>query len=436
MCTTFTGRLPPILLITDLIKALMSICTRTLRKDELDLRLRTMLVPLIRMPLMAVSLSDPLYNCHWIRSEDLIANSPSHIVLDKARMEYSYKHPTLLTVVVDAAGASDDHEWRLPTFDPRNEKKYLYKLHTVDIYFWEKEDAELFLNAARALVPEKQMAILDEPAAPAAHHEEMSPVVQQLENVAISDPSYQQGQTRDSRPSASYAADPPLSAVPQPEKVPEKAFSPMAYNPAAPAAPEAIRHREKTPPPEGGAANPLAAAAASDQEQAQGYNQFAPPQVSVFGPPSQPLYFAGPPQAGHAGSPYAPPPPSALSRTQSYPQSVPQHMAYNPQAQYLGQQAPLQSPAFAPPPQYSQASPPAASAPPVGGFSNYQYQQAPAAQLSNEYAVHQQLYRPTEGEQAVKNRPAKPPKGPLQGGAQILDKGVTSFLKKVEKKFG
>jgi hypothetical protein len=356
-------------------------------------------------------------------------------------MEYSYKHPTLLTLTVDAAGASSEHEWRLPTFDPRNEKKYLYKLHTVDIYFWEKEDAELFLNAARRMVPEKQVAILDEPAAPAAHHEDMSPVVQQLENVAISDPSYQQGQTRDSRPSA-LSDGPPLSAMPQPEKAPEKAFSPMAYNPAAPAAPEAIRHREKTPPPEDGAANPLAAAAASDQGQSQGYNQFASPPVSAFGPPSQPLYFSGPPQAGHAGSPYAAPPPSALNRTQSYPQSVPQQMGYNAQAQqyaqhaaYPGQQAPLQSPGFSPPPQYSQAPPPVASAPPTGGYSNYQYSQ-PAAPLSNDYSIHQQLYRPTEGEHATKHRPAKAPRGRLEDNAQKLEKVATGVLKKFEKKFG
>jgi hypothetical protein len=368
--------------------------------------------------------------------EDLDANAPSPTVLDKAHMEYSYKHPTLLTLTVDAAGASSDHEWRLPTFDPRNEKKYLYKLHTIDIYFWEKEDAELFLNAARRMVPEKQMAILDEPAAPAAHHEEMSPVVQQLENVAISDPSYQKGQTRDSRPSASFAG-PPLSAVPQPEKVPEKAFSPMAYNPAAPAAPEAIRHREKTPPPEDGAANPLAAAAASDQGQAQGYNQFVPPPVSAFGPPSQPLYFAGPPQAGHAGSPYAAPPPSALSRAQSYPQTLVQQAGYNGQhAAYLGQQALMQSPGFSPPPQYSQAPPPPAASPPQGGYSNYQYSPAQAAPLSNEYSIHQQIYRPTEGEHAIKHKPAKAPRGQLEDSAQKLEKGITSFLKKVEKKYG
>lgn len=351
-------------------------------------------------------------------------------------MEYGYKHPSLLTLTVDAAGASSDHEWRLPTFDPRNEKKYLYKLHTVDIYFWEKEDAELFLNAARRMLPEKQMTILDEPVAPAAHHEEMSPVVQQLENVAISDPSYQKGQTRDSRPSALL----PGPAVPQPEEVPEKAFSPMAYNPAAPAAPEAIRHREKTPPPEDGAANPLVAAAASDEGQAPGYNQFAPPPVSAFGPPNQPMYFAGPPQAGHANSPYAAPPPSALTRTQSFPQSVPQQVGYNVQTQqyvqhaaYPSQQTALQLPSFAPPPQYSAAP---ASAPPPAGYSNYQYSQGPAAPLSNNYSIHHQLYRPTEGEHAVKHKPAKPPRGQLEESAQKLEKGITGFLKKVEKKYG
>src|SRR6202035_5450334 len=85
------------------------------------------------------------------------------------------------------------------------------------------------------------------------------------ENVAISDPSYHNGQTRDSRTSSTAFPGPPISATPQSQE--SANFAPMAYNPAAPAAPEAIKHREKTPPPEDGAANPLAAAAISDQAQ-------------------------------------------------------------------------------------------------------------------------------------------------------------------------
>lgn len=301
------------------------------------------------------------------------------------------------------------------------------------------------------MLPVKQMTILDEPAAPAApvaHREEMSPVVQQLENVAISDPSYQQGRTRDSRPSAATAPSfpgPPTSAAPQPEE-PAKTFSPMAYNPAAPAAPEVIRYREKTPPPEDGATNPLVAAASADQGQSMapvGYQQFAPPSVSAFGPNQTP-YFSGPPQVGNSGSPYAAPPPSALNRAQSISHTLLQNVGVNVQApqQAYGaypSQAPMGSPGFAPPPQYSQQAPaPAASAPPAmqGGYSQYQYTQTQGAPLANDYSIHQQLYRPTEGEVAVKYKPAKEPRGKLEENAQKLEKGVTSLLKKLEKKYG
>ena len=40
---------------------------------------------------------------------------------------------------------------------------------------------------------------------------------------------------------------------------------PLTYNPAAPVAPEAIEHREKTPPPEDGAENTLMSTAIADQ---------------------------------------------------------------------------------------------------------------------------------------------------------------------------
>jgi hypothetical protein len=75
----------------------------------------------------------------------------------------------------------------------------MYRLHTVDIYFWTKEDAVQFLNGARRVLPQEQLTISDEPTTPPSHADDMSPVVQQLENVAITDPSYQHGRTRDSR---------------------------------------------------------------------------------------------------------------------------------------------------------------------------------------------------------------------------------------------
>jgi hypothetical protein len=395
--------------------------------------------------------------------------------MDRARIEYSYKHSCLVTVTVDGMGPSpsgqDDPEWRLTTFDPKNEEKLYYRLHTLDIYFWDKDDAVLFVHAAREVLAPHQVTVLDEPAAPPAHQEEMSPIVQQLESIAISDPSYQQGRTRDSRPTGQmpqafpgppvapaqvaqpmmHTPPPAASAPPQASPAPPPQSAPPAYNPAAPPAPEAIRHREKTPPPEDGAVNPLATAAVADHGQMPtmvppGFNQFAPP------PPSALNYFSGPPQA--SSSPYAQPPPQPVQRTQSYPVGLPQ-AGHNPNAQFMPQahtavygapapnySSPLSSPGFAPPPpstgipytsvHVSPPPPPTILGP---SYSNYQYQAGNAAPQGNEYAVHHQVYRPTEGEAAVRYAPKREPRGKLEEQAGKLEKGVTGLFKKIEKKY-
>ncbi|KAI4120313.1 MAG: hypothetical protein LQ341_007561, partial [Variospora aurantia] len=77
--------------------------------------------------------------------------------------------------------------------------------------------------------------------------------VQKLENVAIEDTNYQDGKTRSSRPAAATFSPPPTAPsvdrqVP-PKSNDQETFKPLAYNPAAPPAPEPIKHREKTPPP-------------------------------------------------------------------------------------------------------------------------------------------------------------------------------------------
>jgi hypothetical protein len=54
----------------------------------------------------------------------------------------------------------------------------------------------------------------------------------------------------------------------------------------------------------------------------------------------------------------------------------------------------------------------------------------------NDYSIHQQLYRPTENESAIKHRPAKPPAGRFEAKAGQLEKGVSGLLKKLEKKIG
>ncbi|PQE32659.1 hypothetical protein CJF32_00004190 [Rutstroemia sp. NJR-2017a WRK4] len=287
--------------------------------------------------------------------------------LDSAHVKYSYKHTALVTLTVDGPDGqqrrspTDAQEWHLPTFDPRNETKYMYRLHTIDIYFWNREDALTFVNGVRRVLPAHQTTIEDEPAAPPSHVDDMSPVVQQLENVAITDPSYQQGRTKTSRTSPPPAINvafpgPPSSASPQTQA--PAAFAPMAYNPAAPAAPEAIRHREKTPPPEDGSGNPLVAAATSDQGQFTSPPQFHQ-QPSFHGMPSHPM---SPPLSVQRQSSYpamSPPPqvqqqPSfnATSPTQQsnpgyFPGSIPNAASVRSP---FSQQFPPQTPSFAPPP--------------------------------------------------------------------------------------
>jgi hypothetical protein len=360
-----------------------------------------------------------------------------NVVLDNAHVEYSYKHTCLVTLTVDGNGnppSQDAQEWRIPTYDPRNEKKYLYRLHALDIYFWAKEDALLFLSATRRILPQRQLTILDEPMVPPTHSDDMSPVVQNLENVAISDPSYQNGRTRDSRPTASRQDPPTSEAIKSEEKLAD--FAPLAYNPAAPAAPEAIRHREKTPPPpEDDNTNPLAAAAVSDKGQpfSPGYQPiFSGPPTATFGP-NLGTYFPGPPQAAAPVLPYIPPPPTYSQNP--YTQQAGVSSPHLLQTQFANQpgtpgfQSSIQSPGFSGPPK-------AEATPPPSGFSNYQYSQAQSAPLMTDYNIHHQIYRPTEGEAAIKYKPAKEPRGKLEDNAMKAEKGVTSFLKKLEKKYG
>lgn len=86
-----------------------------------------------------------------------------------------------------------------------------------------------------------------------------------------------------------------------------------------------------------------------------------------------------------------------------------------------------------PPPMASPGLPP----PPPGGFSNYTYAtQQGGGHGPNEYGIHQQAYRPTEGEQATKYQPKKEVRGKLEENAGRLERGVSGMLRKFEKKFG
>lgn len=412
-------------------------------------------------------------------------------------------------------------EWHLPTYDPRNENKYHYKLHSLDIYFWTQKDALDFVNGIRRVLPTNQVDVQDEPGPPPAaqHHQvpaEVSSVVQKLEKAAISEPANKNptmipgpppAQTNSSSSSIPAFAPPPLSAVSAGNDSEDAAhsttspasFAPIAYNPAAPAAPEQIRHREKTPPPENGdLVNPLHARLVQDASTPFSPGLVGPgmpsnmsplspgiPPPQFHAPPGAPS-FPGPPVGspgfppqhlqhqihqgygptpmtpGHPGlqravtmpvaqphglaspaplaSPYTPsqppPPQPPLPGTPAYTPTIPS---------YPTQQHPQVQAQPPPPPQQQHTTPPVTSPglppPPPGGYSNYSYttQQGGGHSNSNgagEYSIHQMAYRPTETEQALKYAPKKEVRGRLEENAGRLEKGVTGMLKRFEKKFG
>lgn len=384
-------------------------------------------------------------------------------------------------------------EWHLPTYDPRNENKYHYKLHSLDIYFWTQQDALSFVNGIRRVLPPNQVDVQDEPGPPPLHeqqhhHAQMNPLVQRLEEVALSESKIPPPppQTNAGSGNIPSFAPPPISAVSAGHGEDSNSasspasFAPMPYNPAAPAAPEQIRHREKTPPPEDGDLHPLHARLVQDADTPfspglvsglpQGLSPLSPgvPPPQYLAQPGAPNFPAPPVQ-----SPGFVPPPSfgqlshpGIARAATMPvNGLPSPGLQSP---YGTGQFPA-SPGFSPPPQsHTQPPPqqqqlptgvmpglshstpthtptppppflasPGIPGPPPGGFSNYTYAtQQGGGHGPVEYRIHQQAYRPTEGEQAVKYQPKKEVRGRLEANAGKLEKGVNSVLKRFEKKFG
>lgn len=391
--------------------------------------------------------------------------------LDTVKVEQSYKHPCLFTITVDCfrsqngtpatSPQQDMSQWHLPTPDPMNQGKYMYRLHTLDIYFWTTDDANLFLDSLRRVMQPHQLQIIPNPQATPTHSEHkndaLSPVIARLENAAISHTS-RTPSISSSQPFPGPPTAPAPTASPQGDP---PSYAPMAYNPAAPAAPEPIAHREKTPPPpdvEDGTG--LGSAATQDHHSAQ-YNNplqasYAPQATSgpyKPGPPGPGQGFSGPPQVQRSntsgsmpGPPSFAPPPSAPPLGQYDGNSPPpgvQRTSSMPAQQYAnypaspGFSGPPQSPGFAPQQQY-QTMP----TPPPGGFGQYQYEstsgQVPGA---NPYGVtnsmHQQVYRPNEHEALIKDHtnPNAPPRNSNIGQRiDKVEKGVGKFLKKLDKK--
>ncbi|KAL1900171.1 hypothetical protein Sste5346_002481 [Sporothrix stenoceras] len=433
--------------------------------------------------------------------------------LDATAVTYSYKHSCMVSLAVIAPPPNQD-EWHLPTYDPSNQNIYHYPLHAVDIYFWTHLDALKFVNGVRRLLPTNQVDIRDEPVAPAppppppqpkhypaptsndnnsgsagpasgaGSNNGLSHVVQKLEAVAINGgpgggtPAPRSGPV----PAAELNfAGPPTSAIsdergrstsPQQQQPAPAAF---AYNPAAPAAPETIRPREKTPPPEDVAQNPLHQRLYQDAATPFSPGLVVPAGLGPLSPGIPPPSLHSPP-----GAPSFPAPP-AYSSTPPTPAGVPQQLQQL-QHQHLQQQQAAQQqqqqqqatqhpgllraatmpvtspspfnpaasfPAFSPPPTTATAPPPSTTAagatatpaifqaPPEAGFSNYNYGKAGGAAAGGtpDFSIHQQLYRPTNGE-TVSHSPKQDPRGKLEETAGRLEKGMTGMLKKFEKRFG
>lgn len=424
--------------------------------------------------------------------------------LDTVQVDRSYKHPNLYTITVDGRAAANGHsspspqqdmsQWHLPTYDLRSEAKYMYRLHTIDLYFWTTDDADKFLEALKRVVPEDRIRLRDRSSSHYEHRDTMSPVVQKLEQVAISKPyqgrtasvsttkSYQSPPTAVSTSSTSTSATSPPSTEAPPH------YAPMAYNPAAPAAPEPIAHREKTPPPpDAQSGTGLAAAAQHDhsspynsppQQQHPSYPQyqqqfhpsaphsqsnpsFSPPlqrasTTSSFPPPPPPQQpsSAGPPTTQHA---FAPPPTDPYSQPaqpgQQPGQMLRQHTtpaSYAPYPQQQQQQQqpyadyahpPLQSPGL-PPPNPAAGAMPGPHAPPpptqpqhIPHVQYGQYGSYGQPQQAEAYNIHSQVYRPTNAEAAYghhteDNYGAQAPGAAPAGGR--LEQG----LGKVEKGVG
>ena len=360
----------------------------------------------------------------------------------------------------NAPGAQST-EWRLPSTDPRDEGKYLFRLHTLDIYFWTKEDAALFVKHCQHTLHQEQLDI-DFPI-PTPHAEVMSPVVQQLENVAITDPAYANGKTPGSAGASSKTA---LAKTQSKERQDSPQYTPLAYNPAAPPAPEKRAHREKTPPPPDPGTG-LHAAAYDDHTGPILPGPVASATQAFAGPPTSHPYNPSPTSASHGYSSPSSHPSSTAPFSQGFqppPTTQNAHLygddkpsMESPTAQILGQSyltsptQPLQhlQPQY---PDYLGSHTPVqqtAQRPPPGGYSDYSYQQQQAAynpgyypSNTGDYNIHSQVYRPTEDEAG-----GKPPKhgvagpgaatpGKWEQKAEKAEKGINRLLRKAEKKFG
>ncbi|KAJ4336731.1 hypothetical protein N0V95_008519 [Ascochyta clinopodiicola] len=434
-----------------------------------------------------VSLTTLFADVHYYFSPP--THQPPHHRFDKSSYVYLYHNPMRQTGRIEIANnpgtpnqdafagrqhgspagtpQQDMSQWHLPVPDPNNQGKYMYRIHTVDVYLWTANDASMLLDSLRRVMQPHQLQIITDPQAvtpTSAHHDyksdTMSPLIANLERAAISHqsrtPSISTTQSFSGPPQA--FPGPPAGRASTASPPGEQGFAPMAYNPAAPAAPEPIAHREKTPPPPDAADGTGLTGAAVHDSQPQQYSNplqtsFTPQQTSgpyTPGPPAPGQGFSGPPSvqrtntSGSMPPPQSPPsfagPPQSTPPTDPYGQSSPappgiQRQSSLPVQQYAGYggspgyAAGLQSPGLPSPglhqPQH------------YLGYGQHQYastaQQAPGTDPAE---LHKQFYRPTEHEAGVTdNSTATAPNSNMGKRVVKVEKGVGRFLKKLDSKW-
>jgi hypothetical protein len=328
----------------------------------------------------------------------------------------------------------------------------------------------------------------------------MSPVIQKLENAAITTPNPYRRSDSISTTHTSHSTQIPVSShtpVSPPSGTPVgqqqvAAFAPMAYNPSAPAAPEPIAHREKTPPPPD-AENGTGLMGPAGNSQGGQYPFPGPPQQAQFNPqqtqfsPQQTPYMPGPPsmappgpgiQRSHTLGPIStpssipgPPPQSPFAASfapppRATPPQDPNAHLYGDAPPTPGLQRQATMPAGYTPGQPQQAAPtqyasypstyaPGGQAPPTPGHpptpgyaplqspsfypqqtGQQQYAYGAHDQASAQHGIHNIAYQPegaTKPAQAGQGQAGAT--GKFEQRADKIEKGVSRFLKKLDKKF-
>ncbi|KAI9862409.1 MAG: hypothetical protein M1824_001402 [Vezdaea acicularis] len=193
------------------------------------------------------------------------------------------------------------------------------------------------------------------------------------------------------------------------------------------------------PQPSGGHQSPVPAPGHMQRSATTSFD--APPVNSSPQPPRAPQYgqpygYTSPPPNQSFG-----PPPTAAQPAPERTSTMSQLSQHSQHSQHSPNQYGTQYSTPPPPQQGYTAPPPQVKHP---GYSNYSYEQNQALPADQQYAMHQQVYRPTEAEllahgKAHKSKPPpdlSSPTGRLEAVSGRTEKKIGGLFKKLEKKIG